>query len=104
MSALAATVAAVAAQSSSLVSGSSKPAWRSAPVTPVLQATMLIKVLVTNPKRGASAARFASYAEHTTVGAYIKAHPGYGTADLRWDERHGFISLHAPVSAEPSAQ
>lgn len=60
-----------------------------------------------NPKKPGSAshARFALYAEHKTVEAYVAACVALGqpnarrnaTADIAWDVKHGFISLSAPA-------
>ena len=61
-----------------------------------------LAVLVTaNPKRGASAERFALYAGCTTVGDYYDRCKAAGvpagktTADLKWDAdaKRGFIKL-----------
>ena len=70
---------------------------------------MVITVLrTTNPKRAASALRYAVYlaerAEPLTVKAYLDAcaalHPdeprGRWRADLAWDEKREFITVAAP--------
>ncbi len=44
-----------------------------------------------NPKRGASAVRFAIYKNGMTVEAFLAA--GGTRADLRWDTAHGFIAV-----------
>lgn len=54
-----------------------------------------------NPKRGASAKRFAAYKTGMTVGAYLDAcaalqpdEPRYRwRADLAWDVKRGFVTV-----------
>jgi hypothetical protein len=61
-----------------------------------------------NPKRGASAKRFALYKTGMTVGAYLDGcallHPdeprGRWLADLTWDSAREFISVAAPAVAD----
>jgi hypothetical protein len=69
------------------------------------EATYTIKLLVEeNPKRGASAARFALYRNGITVDGYIKKSVEAGNdaqtarADLRWDVSHKFIALQKRAS------
>lgn len=54
--------------------------------------TAKIKVLVKgNPKKGASAKRFALYKTGLTV-AKVKS-LGLTAGDLRWDVAHGFVAI-----------
>lgn len=50
----------------------------------------------TNPKRGASAERFANYASGQTVQQALDA--GLLRADIVWDSAHGYIEVSAPAS------
>lgn len=51
-----------------------------------------IKVLTSNPKRGASAKRFELYRNGMTVGQYVAA--GGKRADIMWDMWRQFITLN----------
>lgn len=82
-----------------------------APVLPAPAPTRYIALLVpANPKKPASASvgRFALYSTGQTVAAFTQAvikagfARKYATADLLWDQRHGFISLH--TTAEQAAK
>lgn len=55
--------------------------------------TMVISVLVANPKRAGSQAfaRFAGYKDGMTVGDAIEA--GLRRDDFRWDTKHGYITI-----------
>lgn len=79
-------------------------------VTPAKYAESdIITLLVEkNPKRAASALRFAAYRSGMTVAAYLDAclalqpdEPRYRwRADLAWDVKHGFISVAPAPKAE----
>lgn len=61
-------------------------------------ATGVIKLLVEgNPKRGASAERFAKYVDGMTVGEAKDA--GVLAADLKWDTDRNLISITVPGQA-----
>lgn len=78
------------------------------PAAPVKPATYTEAQIITvtdkgavNPKRGASAKRYAAYATGMTVAAYLDAclaiqpdEPRYRwRADLAWDVKRGFITV-----------
>jgi hypothetical protein len=59
---------------------------------------LVVKMLVQeNPKRGASAQRFALYRDGMTVAAALAA--GVQRADLRWDLAHGWIAVQPGKAA-----
>jgi hypothetical protein len=62
-----------------------------------LRITMLVQE---NPKRGASAERFALYKDGMTVAQALEA--GVQRADLRWDLAHGWISIAAGAAGKAS--
>ncbi len=75
--------------------------------------TQYIAMLVAgNPKmpKGKSHARFALYVHGQTVAAYKAASLAAGSpakfpaADLLWDQKHGFISLHATAALADAAR
>jgi hypothetical protein len=56
--------------------------------------TAAVKFLVEgNPKRGASAERYAAYMSATNVGEFLDKGGTY--ADIAWDVGHGLISVQA---------
>lgn len=64
-------------------------------------ATAVITLLVaTNPKRGASAERFAKYVNGMTVGEAKDA--GVLAADLKWDLERGFIGISGATADDPT--
>jgi hypothetical protein len=67
-----------------------------------LPLSYVIRLLVpANPKRKGSASydRYALYVDGMTVGQAIAA--GLWRVDFDWDLKHGHISVHPPVAAEP---
>jgi hypothetical protein len=92
-------------------SAPAKPASVGAPI----QVRYIQLLVLGNPKKpgSASAARFGLYVHGMSTSAYQEAVTKAGqpkrlaAADLLWDVRHGFISLHATsaqVGAAPKAK
>jgi hypothetical protein len=75
--------------------------------------TQYVAVLVANPKKpnSASFARFACYAQAGTVAAYkaaVTAQHGAAqakicAADLLYDQRHAYVTLHATAAQAQAA-
>jgi len=85
------------------------------PVGAPIQVRYIQLLVVGNPKKpgSASATRFGLYVHGMSTSAYQEAVTKAGqpkrlaAADLLWDVRHGFISLHATsaqVGAAPKAK
>lgn len=97
----AATAPALAGQAAAIAANSVRAPKREA----AYAETALVTVLVANPKRAASAKRFAAYGavggQPVTVKEYLDAcaalHPdeprGRWRADLAWDLKHEFIKI-----------
>jgi hypothetical protein len=70
------------------------------------QPNSIITVVASNPKTGASRARYALYTTGMSVAQYAQAVVGLGgkntktlaNADLRWDVARGFITIETPAS------